>query len=204
MGMQNIGVTEPRRMAAKALAERVAFELNTPLGDTVGYQVRFRRAVSSKTKIKVMTDGILLAEWLKDPLFKHYDALMIDEAHERSLNIDLLLGALQDVIQKRDDLKVVIASATLNPGLFARYFKAPIIEIEGRAYPVDMIYEPFEDDLYEAIAKAVDRLPELGDILVFLPGEREILEAREKLAGRFPYKEVLPRIDAFLVGDESS
>ena len=192
MGMQNIGVTEPRRMAAKALAERVAFELNTPLGDTVGYQVRFRRAVSSKTKIKVMTDGILLAEWLKDPLFKHYDALMIDEAHERSLNIDLLLGALQDVIQKRDDLKVVIASATLNPGLFARYFKAPIIEIEGRAYPVDMIYEPFEDDLYEAIAKAVDRLPEVGDILVFLPGEREILEAREKLAGRFPYKEVLP------------
>ena len=179
-------------MATRALAERIALELNTPLGEVVGYQIRFRKALSANTRIKVMTDGVLLAEWLNSPLFGRYDALMIDEAHERSLNIDLLLGALKDVLQKRDDLTVVIASATLNAELFARHFKAPVVTIAGRSYPVEIIHEPVDEDLYESIVKAVSMLPDDGHILVFLPGEREILEAKERLCGRFPHKEILP------------
>ena len=140
-------------MATRALAERIALELNTPLGEVVGYQIRFRKALSANTRIKVMTDGVLLAEWLNSPLFGRYDALMIDEAHERSLNIDLLLGALKDVLQKRDDLTVVIASATLNAELFARHFKAPVVTIAGRSYPVEIIHEPVDEDLYESIVK---------------------------------------------------
>jgi len=185
MGKQSIGVTEPRRMATRALAERIALELNTPLGEVVGYQIRFRKALSANTRIKVMTDGVLLAEWLNSPLFGRYDALMIDEAHERSLNIDLLLGALKDVLQKRDDLTVVIASATLNAELFARHFKAPVVTIAGRSYPVEIIHEPVDEDLYESIAKAVSMLPDDGHILVFCPASAKFSRLKKDCAAVF-------------------
>jgi ATP-dependent helicase HrpA len=185
-----IGVTQPRRIAATSVATRVAEELGTPLGTDVGYQVRFDDHTSPSTYVKFMTDGILLAEIQGDPLLRRYDTLLIDEAHERSLTIDFLLGYLRDLLPKRPDLKVIVSSATLELQRFADFFGgAPIIEVEGRTYPVDVLYEPpaEDDDLAEAVAAAVVNVTSLdphGDILVFLPGEREIRETEGELRGR--------------------
>jgi ATP-dependent helicase HrpA len=205
-----VGCTQPRRIAARAMADRVAEELGQELGQAVGYQVRFRERSSPDGYVKFMTDGILLAEALNDRFLDGYDTIIIDEAHERSLNIDFLLGYLRTLLPKRPDLKVIITSATIDTAKFAAHFSgAPIIEVEGRSYPVDVIYQPISDDperddaggrdLYAGIADAVrqlSRIDPLGDILVFLSGEREIREAgdflRRGLAGAAARTEILP------------
>ena len=203
-----IGHTQPRRIAASSVAKRIAEELKTPLGDVVGYKVRFTDHVSAGATVKLMTDGILLAETATDPLLKKYDTLIIDEAHERSINIDFLLGYLKRLLLKRKDLRVIVTSATIDAERFAKHFAvngkdAPIYTISGRTYPVDVRYRPFDDDdddedarLVERIADAVDELEMAGrgDILVFLPGEREIREASDYLlkAHRPGSVEVLP------------
>lgn len=185
-----IGVTQPRRIAATSVAARVAAELGSPLGTDVGYQVRFDDRTSPGTYVKFMTDGILLAEIQGDPLLRKYDTLLIDEAHERSLTIDFLLGYLRGLLPRRPDLKVIVSSATLEVERFSTFFGgAPIIEVEGRTYPVEVLYEPPDEDaeLSEAVAKAVVDITSLdphGDILVFLPGEREIRETESELLGR--------------------
>lgn len=185
-----IGHTQPRRIAARTVAARIASELNSPLGTLVGYKVRFSDQTSPQTRIKLMTDGILLAETQQDPLLQAYDAIIIDEAHERSLNIDFLLGYLRELLPQRPDLKVIITSATIDAQRFATHFhQAPVIEVSGRLYPVETVYRPFnlipEDkrDLPEAIRDAVDEAFGMGEgsILVFLPGEREIRETAECL-----------------------
>ncbi|MDB5800951.1 MAG: putative ATP-dependent helicase [Rhodocyclales bacterium] len=211
-----IGHTQPRRIAARATATRIAEELNSELGGVVGYKIRFTDHTKPESYIKLMTDGILLAETQGDPLLSAYDTLIIDEAHERSLNIDFLLGYLRTLLPKRRDLKVIVTSATLDAERFANHFAsdgkpAPVIEVSGRLYPIEVRYRPIEDetkpgfvaqqtqrerelaaqraarrqdkDLYEAIVDAVDELQGegLGDVLVFLPGEREIREAAEAL-----------------------
>ena len=190
-----VGCTQPRRIAARAMADRVAEELGSELGRAVGYQVRFRERTSPDGYIKFMTDGILLAEAMSDRFLDAYDTLIIDEAHERSLNIDFLLGYLKTLLPKRPDLKVIITSATIDTRKFSEHFSAaPVIEVSGRGYPVDMVYQPLagdgekEDqggrDLYQGIADAVrhlNRIDPLGDILVFLSGEREIREAADFL-----------------------
>ncbi|WP_341904259.1 ATP-dependent RNA helicase HrpA [Polaromonas sp. YR568] len=189
-----IGHTQPRRIAASSVAKRIAEELKTPLGEVVGYKVRFQDRLSRDASVKLMTDGILLAETQTDPLLKAYDTLIIDEAHERSLNIDFLLGYLRQLLPRRPDLKVVITSATIDAQRFADYFAsskgpAPVIMVSGRMFPVEQRYRPFEEsrdhDLNDAIADAVDELWQsphsAGDILVFLPGEREIREAADHL-----------------------
>ncbi len=188
-----IGHTQPRRIAASSVAKRIAEELETPLGEVVGYKVRFQDRLSRDASVKLMTDGILLAETQTDPLLKAYDTLIIDEAHERSLNIDFLLGYLREILARRPDLKVVVTSATIDADRFARHFAsakgpAPIIYVSGRMYPVEQRWRPFEDSrdygLNEAIADGVDELWQGGgggDILVFLPGEREIREAADHL-----------------------
>lgn len=214
----SIGHTQPRRLAARSVAERIAEELGEPIGQTVGYQVRFTAQTSQATRIKLMTDGILLAEIPHDPLLKRYSAIIIDEAHERSLNIDFILGYLKRILPQRPDLKVVITSATIDPQRFARHFApsfdpvaehpedepmpadaAPIIEVSGRTYPVEIRYRPLtedaalpdeEDDIagedrdpLEAVCDAVlelaDEAP--GDILIFFAGEREIRDAEDAL-----------------------
>ena len=186
-----IGCTQPRRIAARAMAERVSEELGSELGTTVGFQVRFRDRSSADGYIKFMTDGILLAETLNDKFLDAYDTIIIDEAHERSLNIDFLLGYLRQLLSRRRDLKLIITSATIDTEKFSRHFGgAPIIEVSGRTYPVDLIYQPLSDskeaiepgdrDLYKGIAEAIRKLGRIdpgGDILVFLSGEREIREA---------------------------
>ncbi|MEG3000553.1 MAG: AAA family ATPase, partial [Comamonas sp.] len=186
-----IGHTQPRRIAASSVAKRIAEELNTPLGEVVGYKVRFQDTLQKNASVKLMTDGILLAETQTDPLLKAYDTLIIDEAHERSLNIDFLLGYLKQILPKRPDLKVVVTSATIDADRFAKHFEskngpAPVIMVSGRTYPVEMRYRPFEGekdkDLNDAIADGVDELwagGKGGDILIFLPGEREIREAAD-------------------------
>lgn len=185
---QIIGVTQPRRLAATSVAARVASELGTPLGDDVGYQIRFDDHTSDRTYVKFMTDGILLAEIHNDPLLRRYDTLILDEAHERSLTIDFLLGWVKRILPQRPDLKVVVSSATLETERFSSFFDgAPVLTVEGRTYPVDVLYEPprEEDDLAEAVAAAVRSVTSLdphGDILVFLPGEREIREAERELS----------------------
>ncbi|GAB2578377.1 ATP-dependent RNA helicase HrpA [Ramlibacter solisilvae] len=189
-----IGHTQPRRIAASSVAKRIAQELGTPLGEVVGYKVRFQDRLSRGASIKLMTDGILLAETQTDPLLKAYDTLIIDEAHERSLNIDFLLGYLREILARRPDLKVIVTSATIDADRFARHFAsakgpAPVIQVSGRMYPVEQRWRPFEESreygLDEAIADAVDELwtgaAASGDILVFLPGEREIREAADHL-----------------------
>src|SRR3954471_21307549 len=156
-----IGHTQPRRIAARTVAERIAEELGTPLGETVGYKVRFHDQVSDTTLIKLMTDGILLAELQGDKSLRQYDTLIIDEAHERSLNVDFLLGYLKQLLPRRPDLKLVITSATIDPGRFAAHFgDAPVIEVSGRTYPVEVRERPMEPDadLPDAIADAVDEL----------------------------------------------
>jgi len=186
LGRERIGHTQPRRIAARAVAERVAEELGTELGTTVGYQVRFTDRSSRATKIKVMTDGILLAQIERDPLLKQYDTVIIDEAHERSLNIDFLLGYLTNLLPRRPDLKLIITSATIDSERFSEHFDAPVIEVTGRTYPVEIRYRPPEDgDIMAGIVGACEELMRegQGDILVFLSGEREIRDAADALAG---------------------
>ena len=206
-----IGHTQPRRIAATSVAKRIAEELQTPLGEVVGYKVRFQDRLSRDASVKLMTDGILLAETQTDPLLKAYDTLIIDEAHERSLNIDFLLGYLREILPRRPDLKVVVTSATIDAERFANHFAgakgpAPVLMVSGRTYPVEVRWRPFEEsrdhDLNDAIADAVDELwrepSRQGDILVFLPGEREIREAADHLRKHLSHQpltrgaEVLP------------
>ena len=199
-----IGHTQPRRIAARTVAARIAQELRSTLGHAVGYKVRFNEVVTPRSYIKLMTDGILLAETQGDRLLEHYDTIIIDEAHERSLNIDFLLGYLKQLLPQRPDLKVVITSATIDPERFSRHFDgAPIIEVSGRIYPVETRYRPIvveeedEEDpnLMQAIVAAVDELAELapGDVLIFLSGEREIRETADALKKHhLPRTEILP------------
>ncbi|MDX8388722.1 MAG: ATP-dependent RNA helicase HrpA [Ghiorsea sp.] len=192
-----IGHTQPRRIAARSVATRIAEELKSPLGQDVGYKVRFSDHTQKDTYIKLMTDGILLAEIQHDPRLLRYDTIIIDEAHERSLNIDFLLGYLKSVLPKRPDLKIIITSATINTERFSKYFNdAPVVEVSGRSYPVDIEYRPLVDDeasndkdpddksLQRAIINTVDEAAvydALGDILIFLPGEREIRDVSHAL-----------------------
>ncbi|MFC5770944.1 ATP-dependent RNA helicase HrpA [Thauera sinica] len=221
-----IGHTQPRRLAARATASRIAQELDSPLGQAVGYKIRFTDKLSASSHIKLMTDGILLAETQTDPLLAAYDTIIIDEAHERSLNIDFLLGYLRTLLPKRPDLKLIVTSATLDADRFARHFAdaagraAPVIEVSGRLYPIELRYRPVEADedqaaparaddraaqrkdrergrdLLDALVDAVDEAQRCGpgDVLVFLPGEREIREAAEALrkAHHLPGTEILP------------
>ncbi len=224
-----IGHTQPRRLAARTVAQRIADELQCPLGDAVGFAVRFTDQVSERTLVKLMTDGILLAEIQRDRRLLRYDTLILDEAHERSLNIDFLLGYLRELLPRRPDLKVIVTSATIEPQRFAAHFGgaergfnggAPIIEVSGRTYPVEVRYRPLEvlissgleddpddpdqeiirtetRDEVEAIVDAVHELEAEppGDVLVFLSGEREIRDTAEALAGLTAgprYTEVLP------------
>ena len=200
IGCKHIGITQPRRIAATAMARRVAEECGTECGRGVGYQVRFDAKVSPETRIKFMTDGILLAETRGDRKLESYDAIIIDEAHERSLNIDFLLGYLKDLLPRRPELKVAVSSATMDLEHFSEFFDhAPIVEVEGRTFPVeDVFQEPLDEDedLSEQVARAVEFLSGLdrrGDILVFLPGEREIRECADLLTGRKLFDtEILP------------
>lgn len=195
-----IGHTQPRRIAARSVAARIAEELNTPLGDAVGYKVRFTDRVKPSSYVKLMTDGILLAEIQHDRLLHQYEALIVDEAHERSLNVDFLLGYLKHILPKRSDLKVLVTSATIDPDSFARHFGgAPVIEVSGRRHPVEIRYRPppsgAEGDQGQGILDAVDELARLGrgDILVFLPTERDIRETAEALRKHHPIgTEILP------------
>ncbi len=185
-----IGVTQPRRIAATSVAARVASELECELGQEVGYQIRFEERTTARTYVKFMTDGILLAEIQGDRLLKRYDTLIIDEAHERSLTIDFLLGWLKRILPERPDLKVLISSATIETERFSEFFGgAPVIQVEGRTFPVEVLYEPPDPDLDlpEAVAQAVESVTSLdprGDVLVFLPGEREIREAEREIVQR--------------------
>jgi ATP-dependent helicase HrpA len=211
-----IGCTQPRRIAARAVARRVAEELQTPMGGLVGYQVRFNESVGERTAVKFMTDGILLAEIQSDRWLSAYDTIIVDEAHERSLNIDFLLGYLKQLVQKRRDLKIIVTSATIDTERFSKHFDdAPVVSVEGRGYPVDVRYRPLEggdeDDTGEArggdafdkgrtvidgIVGACDEIMRLGgtgDTLIFLPGEREIRDAHQALEKRkYRHTEVLP------------
>ncbi|MFV9456691.1 ATP-dependent RNA helicase HrpA [Rhodococcus sp. NM-2] len=196
-----IGHTQPRRLAARTVAERIAEELRSELGETVGYTVRFTDQVSDGTLVKLMTDGILLAEIQRDRMLRRYDTLIIDEAHERSLNIDFILGYLRQLLPRRPDLKVIITSATIDPERFAQHFAtddgvpAPIVEVSGRTFPVEMRYRPltvevgdqtFDRDPVDAVCEAVEELSGEGDgdILVFLSGEREIRDTADALRDR--------------------
>ncbi|MGH3384563.1 MAG: ATP-dependent RNA helicase HrpA [Nocardioidaceae bacterium] len=181
-----VGHTQPRRLAARTVADRIAEELDVPLGEAVGFQVRFTDQVGDDTLVKLMTDGILLAEIQRDPMLRRYDTLIIDEAHERSLNVDFLLGYLRRLLPRRRDLKVVITSATIDPQRFAAHFDdAPVVEVSGRTYPVEVRYRPPErdSDQTQAIIDAVHELGAAGsgDILVFLSGEREIRDTADAL-----------------------
>ncbi|RJL34327.1 ATP-dependent RNA helicase HrpA [Bailinhaonella thermotolerans] len=202
-----IGHTQPRRIAARTVADRIAEELRTPLGEKVGYKVRFTDQVSDGTMIKLMTDGILLAEMQTDRQLRQYDTLIIDEAHERSLNIDFILGYVKQLLPRRPDLKIVITSATIDPERFSRHFgDAPIIEVSGRTYPVETRYRPIEEeqeDQIQAISDAVDELcaEGPGDILVFLSGEREIRDTADALAKRKD-AEILPLYARLSAGEQ--
>ena len=205
-----IGITQPRRLAAIAMARRLAEEVGSPLGATVGYQHRFESKLSPSTRFKFMTDGILLAETRHDPLFKRYSTLMIDEAHERSLNIDFLLGLLKRILPRRPDLHVIISSATLDAERFSAFFdNAPVISIPGRLFPIETQWLEDdaieEDDLPRLVANAVDSVgPDSGDILVFLPGERDIRETMAFLEGRrLPRTELLPLLASLPPGEQA-
>ncbi|TDT33211.1 ATP-dependent RNA helicase HrpA [Naumannella halotolerans] len=200
-GRRNIAHTQPRRIAARSVAERVAAETRTELGDLVGYQVRFQRRAGRNTRLKIMTDGVLLAEITHDRDLRAYDTIIIDEAHERSLNIDFLLGYLKQLLPRRPELRVIITSATIDTQRFSAHFDdAPVIEVPGRTYPVEIRYRPPEvtDGEVDPIAAIGDAVTELstegdGDILIFLSGEREIRDTAEALtAMKLPRTEVLP------------
>jgi len=222
-----IGCTQPRRIAARSVAARIAQELGGELGARVGYKVRFTDTVRHDTAIKVMTDGILLAESQGDPLLSRYDTIIIDEAHERSLNIDFLLGYLKTLVEKRDDLRVVITSATIDAERFSKHFSdAPVIEVSGRTYPVEIRWRPIEreepatpakgerekkerdaPDQIAAILDATDELARVGpgDILVFLPGEREIRDTAEALRKHHPPgTEILPLFSRLSVAEQDA
>jgi len=198
-----IGHTQPRRIAARSVSSRIASELGSTVGDAVGFKIRFTDQVSDKTYIKLMTDGILLAEIQRDPFLNQYDAIIIDEAHERSLNIDFLLGYLKNLLPRRRDLKIIITSATIDPERFSRHFNdAPIIHAEGRAYPVELRYEPPEEnegdelddiDMPSAIVSACETLikEQHHDVLVFLPGERDIRELADLFSKSASHSPVL-------------
>jgi ATP-dependent helicase HrpA len=196
-----IGHTQPRRLAARSVAERIAEELGTEVGETVGYAVRFTDRVGEGTLVKLMTDGILLAEIQRDRLLTGYDTIIVDEAHERSLNIDFILGYLKQLLPRRPDLKVIVTSATIDTERFSRHFgDAPVVEVSGRTYPVELRYEPEEGedterDQVQAICDAVEELcaEGPGDILVFLSGEREIRDTADALGALgLPDTELLP------------
>ena len=198
LGRERIAHTQPRRLAARTVAARIAEELRVPLGEAVGYAVRFRDRSRADTRIRLMTDGLLLAELRRDKLLRRYDTIIVDEAHERSLNIDFLLGYLRRIQPRRPDLKIVITSATIDPERFSRHFDdAPVVEVSGRTYPVEVRYRPVEDpdrDQEDAIADACEELLREGpgDVLVFLSGEREIRDTTDVLNGRLQGVEVLP------------
>jgi ATP-dependent helicase HrpA len=189
-----IGHTQPRRIAAQSLAHRVAEEIGSTTGDLVGYQVRFTDRTSPRTLVKLMTDGLLLRELEGDPLLERYDTLILDEAHERNLNVDFLLGVCKRLVQRRPDLRVIVTSATIETARFAEFFGgAPVVDVEGRSYPVEVRYRPLHEEdtespsLPEAVAQALDELARDGrgidgDALVFLPGERQIAECRDLLS----------------------
>ena len=217
-----IGHTQPRRIAARTVANRIADELNTKLGEQVGYKVRFNDQVSEQSYIKLMTDGILLAEMQRDRLLRQYDTIIIDEAHERSLNIDFILGYLKQVLRKRPDLKVIITSATIDPQRFANHFidgkgnPAPVIEVSGRSYPVEVIYRPLNEqietqeadavDVVSGILNAVDELGNIsqGDILIFLNGEREIRDTATALEkANLPHTQILPLYARLTVAEQN-
>src|SRR5215469_3259884 len=202
-----IGHTQPRRIAARALASRLAEETGTTVGGAIGYKVRFNDRTGPDCRIKLMTDGILLKELESDRLLRRYDTLIIDEAHERSLNIDLLLGVLKRMMPRRPDLRVIVTSATIDPGKFANFFGgAPVIEVSGRSYPVEVRYRPLvaeDEDAAElsppeGIVAAVCELDRngngmRGDTLVFLPGEKHIREAADELQkAKLHNTEILP------------
>ena len=216
-----IGCTQPRRIAARAVATRVAQELKSELGTVVGYQVRFTDRVGDDTRIKFMTDGILLAEISSDRWLSQYDTIIVDEAHERSLNIDFLLGYLKQLLHKRPDLKLIVTSATIDTSRFAEHFNdAPVISVEGRTFPVEVRYRPLEGEgggdedggrdgertINEAIVAAVDEITRIdprGDILMFFPGEREIRDAHQALERRkYRETEVLPLYARLSVKDQ--
>ncbi|MEJ3628010.1 ATP-dependent RNA helicase HrpA [Vibrio vulnificus] len=208
-----IGHTQPRRLAARSVANRIAEEMETQLGDFVGYKVRFNDQISENTQIKLMTDGILLAEIQHDRFLNQYDTIIIDEAHERSLNIDFILGYLKELLPHRPDLKVIITSATIDPERFSNHFGgAPIIEVSGRTYPVETRYRPLggetEDDRdqLEGIFDAVDELCDegLGDILIFMNGEREIRDTADALAKRkLKDTEIVPLYARLSAGEQN-
>ena len=200
-----VGCTQPRRIAARSVARRVAEELQVPMGGAVGYQVRFNDAVSDATAIKFMTDGILLAEIQNDRWLSKYDTIIVDEAHERSLNIDFLLGYLRQLLPKRPDLKLIVTSATIDTERFSKHFgDAPVVSVEGRGYPVELRYRPLEGEgdedgqrtIIDGIVAACDEIQKdrsIGDTLIFLPGEREIRDAHQALEKRkYRHTEVLP------------
>ncbi|WP_292832440.1 ATP-dependent RNA helicase HrpA [Microbacterium sp.] len=206
LGRTSIAHTQPRRIAARTIAERIAFEMQVPLGGAVGYKVRFTDQVSADTRVALITDGILLNEIHRDRLLRRYDTIIIDEAHERSLNIDFLLGYLTRILPERPDLKVIVTSATIDPESFARHFSAggarevPIIEVSGRTFPVEIRYRPASgaDDDVDALTGALRELDgeSAGDVLVFLPGEAEIRDAMDAVRGMYAHDarstEVLP------------
>lgn len=232
LGRTRIAHTQPRRIAARSVAERIASELGVSLGDEVGYQVRFDRKAGKRTQLKVLTDGVLLAEIAADPQLSRYDTVIIDEAHERSLTIDVLLGHLKRLVAERDDLRVVITSATIDPASFSRHFAtdgtpAPIIEVEGRTFPVEIRYRSLvgeadsadddgelETDDRDYLSGILDALDELdaeapGDVLVFLSGEAEIRDAAEAVRGHYANRpagygqtEVLPLFGRLAAADQ--
>jgi ATP-dependent helicase HrpA len=211
-----IGHTQPRRIAARSVAARLAEELGVPLGEQVGFKVRFAEKGSDRTLVRVMTDGILLAEIQSDPELLRYDTLIIDEAHERSLNVDFLLGYLKRLLPRRPDLRVVITSATIDPESFSRFFDgAPVIEVSGRGFPIETRYRPLgadEDDdldpglvpgIVAAVREVRSESASDGDMLVFLPGEREIREAGEALGAAFgPSLDILPLFSRLSWGEQ--
>ena len=205
-----IGCTQPRRLAAVSMARRVAEEMKVEVGTVVGHHVRFDETFTAETSIKFMTDGIMLAEMPHDRLWLQYDALIIDEAHERSLNIDFILGRLQSVLEKRPNLRVVISSATLDAGRFSQFFSdAPVIQVKGRRYPVEDFYLPplhDDEDLARQVLRGVEWINEIdarGDVLIFLPGEREIRESAELLTGqRWAHTEILPLYARLSMGEQ--
>ncbi len=210
-----IGHTQPRRIAARSVATRIAEELKSEVGHTVGYKVRFSDRIRPESYIKLMTDGILLAESQKDRFLNQYDTLIIDEAHERSLNIDFLLGYLKQLLPKRPDLKLIITSATIDTARFSTHFNdAPVIEVSGRNYPVETRYRPLQNDaedeqdrdIMQGIRDAIDELAHdgLGDVLIFLPGEREIRETAESLRKHHPpHTEILPLYARLSASDQN-
>ena len=203
----SIGHTQPRRLAARAVAQRVASELGTTLGEGVGFRVRFVDETGPDCRVKLMTDGILLQELKSDPWLNQYDTLILDEAHERSLNIDFLLGVLKRLLKKRADLKLIVTSATIDPARFANYFdEAPVIEVSGRGYPIEMRYagadeRPLPEQVCANVQSLMSTAKEPGDILVFLPGERDIRDAEKALraaglAGRLDILPLYARLSA--------